>query len=82
MLNYTETPILQQTYVTTTRNTEKATWRFIGNMTLNPPLDVWVDTQHAPDQSITFGPSDSDIAETHWRIDHRMECLADLYNRL
>jgi hypothetical protein len=62
-LSYSEVPFITQTAVTTTRNTERTTWRFVGQVTLTPDQDVWVDTQYAPDMSVTFGPSDSEVAE-------------------
>ena len=62
-LSYYEIPFITQTAVTTTRNTERTTWRFVGQVTLTPDQDVWVDTSYAPDMSVTFGPSDSEVAE-------------------
>lgn len=63
LLSYTEVALLSQTNVTTTRNTERTTWRFLGAMVLNPELDVWVDTQFAPDSFLDFGPTDEEITE-------------------
>jgi hypothetical protein len=62
-LSYTEVPFITQNNVTTTRNTERNTYRYIGTITLSPELDFWVDTQYAPDQSFTFGPSDEEVTE-------------------
>jgi hypothetical protein len=62
-LSYTEVPFITQTAVTTTRNTERTSWRYLGKVTLTPSEDVWVDTSYAPDMSVTFGPSDSEVAE-------------------
>jgi len=63
MLAHTETPLFTQNNVTTTRNTERTTYRYLGNLTLDPDLDVWVDTQFAPDKSLIFGASDAEISE-------------------
>lgn len=62
-LSYTQVPWLEYTAATTTRNTERTTYRFLGNLYLNPETDIWVDTSFAPDASLTFGPTDSDVAE-------------------
>jgi hypothetical protein len=52
-LPYTETVLIEQPRVTTTRNIETSVYRFIGNMYLNPSTDVWVDTTYAPDNQVT-----------------------------
>ena len=49
-LNYSEVVFLEQTNATTTRNTERTTYRFNGFMTLIPDSDIWVSTEDAPDQ--------------------------------
>lgn len=61
-LDYDEVLMDTQTSVTTTRNTERITWRFLGTTTLTPDNDIWVDTQFAPDLSVTF--DSGDLAET------------------
>lgn len=53
-LNYTEVPQIIQPNVTTERNTERTTYRYIGKMTVTPSDDVFVDTQWNPDESIVF----------------------------
>lgn len=58
-LDYDETEFLSQNNVTTTRNTERSTFRYIGTMTLTPDNDVWVDTSYSPDQTIEFEVGDT-----------------------
>ena len=53
-LDYVEVPYMNLSSVTTNRNTERTTYRFVGQMTLNPETDVWVDTQTSPDLAVTF----------------------------
>lgn len=53
-LNYTEVQYMNLSSVTTNRNTERTTYRFSGQMTVLPETDVWVDTQTAPDNAVTF----------------------------
>lgn len=60
-LDYDETEFLSQNNVTTTRNTERNTYRYVGSLTLTPDNDVWVDTAYAPDQTVTFGPADTEL---------------------
>jgi len=62
-LAYSEVAFANQARVTTTRNTERTTYRFIGNLVLSPDSDVWVDTQFAPDAALTFGPTDQEVTE-------------------
>jgi len=62
-LAYSEVAFANQARVTTTRNTERTTYRFIGNLTLTPDSDVWVDTSFAPDSSLTFGPTDEEVTK-------------------
>lgn len=63
-LDYTETEMFSQNNVTTTRNTERSTYRFIGTMTLSPDNDVWVDTAYAPDSTIEFEVGDTVSTES------------------
>jgi len=49
-LNYSEVVFLEQTNATTTRNTERTTYRYLGFMTLIPDSDIWVSTEDVPDQ--------------------------------
>ena len=62
-LAYSEVAFANQARVTTTRNTERTTYRFIGNLQLTPDSDVWVDTAFAPDSALTFGPTDKQVTE-------------------
>jgi len=62
-LDYSETEFLSQNNVTTTRNTERSTFRFIGTIELDPDNDVWVDTEYAPDNSVIFGPGDTELPD-------------------
>ena len=54
-LNYTEVPLIQQTKVTSYRNVELTSYRFLGELFIKPDTDVWVDTEFAPDEHITTG---------------------------
>lgn len=54
LMDYTEVPYLNQTAVTTNRNTERTTYRFVGQLQLSPSVDVWTDTQTAPDSATTL----------------------------
>jgi len=40
--------------VTATINTEKSSYAFIGNMTLIPDSDIWIDTITLPPQTVSF----------------------------
>ncbi len=59
-LNYQNVVFANVTSATTTLNTEKSTYRFIGNMTLVPGEDVWIDTQTAPPNCITINDANLD----------------------
>lgn len=52
---YTEVPLLEQNKVTSYRNVELTSYRFLGSMFLTPDTDVWVDTEYGPDERITVG---------------------------
>jgi len=54
-LTYTEALLLSNPNVTTTRNTERITYRYIGRMTLTPSDDIFVDVNQLPDNSVIFG---------------------------
>lgn len=47
-LDYTEVEFANVTSATSTLNTEKSTYKFIGNLTLYPSEDVWIDTITLP----------------------------------
>lgn len=68
-LSYTEVPYITQPRVTTTRNTEVATYKYVGNLYLTPETDVWVDTETLPDESIIFGSGGEtagDVISREW----------------
>jgi hypothetical protein len=48
-MNYTEVPLIEQNKVTSFRNVELTSYRFLGEVFLKPDTDVWVDTEYAPD---------------------------------
>jgi hypothetical protein len=54
-LNYSEALLLSNPNVTTTRNTERITYRYVGKMTLTPSDDIFVDVNQLPDNSVVFG---------------------------
>jgi len=51
-LPYTEVAIITNNTATTIRGTETATYKFNGEIFLDPDIDVWVDTQFAPDNYV------------------------------
>ena len=55
-LSYDEVEYANISSVTATLNTERSTYRFIGNMTLVPESDIWIDT-------ITLPPNVIDIQD-------------------
>jgi hypothetical protein len=66
-LPYTETTLLEQSRVTTIRNIEQSVFRFVGNITLSPDIDVWTDSTTV-DRVVEFGnsiPPDK-IMTTEW----------------
>jgi hypothetical protein len=54
-LDYTEVPLLEQNTATSFRNVELTSYRFLGELYMNPETDVWVDTEYAPDEVIVQG---------------------------
>jgi len=60
-LPYTETVLLEQKKATSFRNVELSSYRFIGNLFLNPETDVWVDTEKLEDNAITIGPTGNNL---------------------
>lgn len=54
LLDYDQVRYIDQGAVTTNRNTERTTYRFVGQMFLTPEFDVWTDTQTAPDASVVL----------------------------
>ncbi len=55
-LPYTHVTLIDQPRVTTFRNIELSSYRFIGNLYLYPDTDVWGDTETVPDEQIFSGP--------------------------
>ena len=43
-LPYTEVPFIEQLKATSYRNIEQSVFRYIGNITLDPDTDIWVDS--------------------------------------
>lgn len=62
-LPYTHTVLIDQPRVTTFRNIELSTYRFIGNLYLYPDTDVWSDTDTMPDEVIFSGPSPNSVKQ-------------------
>jgi hypothetical protein len=62
-LPYTHTVLIDQPRVTTFRNIELSTYRFIGNLYLYPDTDVWSDTETTPDEVIFAGPSPNSVKQ-------------------
>lgn len=62
-LPYTETLLLEQPAVTSYRNIELTSYRFVGTMTLQPDIDVWIDTQSLPDEQVRIGPTASNLPQ-------------------
>jgi hypothetical protein len=58
-LNYGEVELLSQRNVTNTRNVERTSYLFIGNMYLTPPQDIWVDTSTATDETVSIHSANS-----------------------
>lgn len=67
-LPYEETVLISQNNATTTRNVNESLWRFVGDITLQPDNDIWVDT-NTVDKSAQFGnmlPSNK-VMTSDWR---------------
>jgi hypothetical protein len=62
-LPYTEALLLEQPAVTSYRNIELTSYRFVGTMTLQPDIDVWIDTQSLPDEQVRIGPTSSNLPQ-------------------
>lgn len=58
-LPYTHTTLIAQPRVTSYRNIELSSYRFIGNIELDPPLDVWTDTDQLEDENIFVGDANT-----------------------
>ena len=62
-LPYTEANLINQTGVTSTRNIEVSSYRFIGNLYMSPDQDVWVDTEQLEDNAVSLGPTGNNLAQ-------------------
>jgi hypothetical protein len=70
-LPYTHVTLIDQPRVTTFRNIELSTYRFIGNLYLYPDTDVWSDTNLVADEIIFAGPDPDSIDQgvtTTWDL--------------
>lgn len=64
-LPYTETTLLNQPRVTSDRNVELSSYRFIGSLELQPSIDTWMDTNTLPDEQIHIGPTGDNLPESY-----------------
>ena len=62
-LNYSNVAFANITSVTSTINTEKSTYRFIGTLSLTPAQDVWIDSNTAPPNVVTINNANLDGME-------------------
>ncbi len=62
-LDYSEVEYANISSATSTLNTEKSTYKFVGNMTLLPPEDVWIDTITLPPNIVTLNDANIDGME-------------------
>jgi hypothetical protein len=69
-LTYTQIPYLTQGKATSSRNVEISSYRYLGELTLIPETDVWVDTEYVPDEHMFVGDVGSNstvsTSETTW----------------
>jgi len=67
-LPYSHKVLVDQKAVTTTRNIELSSYRFIGKLFLNPEIDVWTDTKQLSDNALSIGPTAANLpqAVTEW----------------
>ena len=63
-LPYTHTEFGAQPTATTTRNAAGAFYKWVGNVTLNPSQDYWVDTTRNPDVQVNFDLQNDNFLET------------------
>ena len=69
MLDYTPVVLIDQPKVTSFRNLEVSSYRFIGKLTMSPDTDVWVDTDQIEDNAVTIGPDGTSLPQstaTEW----------------
>lgn len=73
-LPYTETSFIRRDAVTTSRNVEFSSYRFVGNLSIFPEVDNWVDSQTVDKvfrvetgvETIGKALIDSGVLETEW----------------
>lgn len=67
-LPFTHNLMIEQPKVTSYRNVEVSSYRFVGNLFLTPEIDVWVDTQKLADNQVSTGVGSdySEPATTTW----------------
>ena len=67
-LPFTHNLMIEQPKVTSYRNVEVSSYRFVGNLFLTPDIDVWVDTQILADNQVStgVGADYSEPATTSW----------------
>ena len=51
---YSHDKVIEQPFATTTRNAAGLFWSFLGQITLSPDNDYWLDTTTSPDVQINF----------------------------
>jgi len=72
-LPYTEELLLEQAAVTSYRNVELSSYRFVGTLTLDPDIDTWIDTNSLPPEEIHLGATADQlpISTTTYDIERR-----------
>lgn len=68
-LPYTDKILIEQSRVTSYRNVEYSSYRFLGNLYMTPDIDVWVDTQQLADNQVVTGANIDGLTEgttTEW----------------
>jgi len=63
-LPYTEELLLEQPQVTSFRNIELSSYRFVGTLELQPAIDTWVDTITIPDEQIKIGDDENNLPQS------------------
>ena len=63
-LPYTHTQFASQPFGTTTRNAAGLFYKWVGDITLNPSNDYWIDTTRNPDVQVNFDLQNSNFLET------------------
>lgn len=80
-LPYTETALIEQSRVTTIRNIEQSVFRFVGNITLTPDVDVWADVKTV-DKTIEYGNDipNKKLLTTEWNSWQTYQTGSTVYN--